>query len=135
MILVLVLSRRTSGLRDWGWFALVALLPVVAVALLLAGVILVFSPVAGLFEPPQVAAAAPDTIAATTTIIIAQRINSVLSADQIIVLDGGHISASGPHEELMETSAIYREIYESQLGNGIETQQNSRPEARHATAQ
>jgi ATP-binding cassette subfamily B multidrug efflux pump len=53
----------------------------------------------------------------TTTIIIAQRINSVLNADQIIVLDQGHIVASGPHHELMQTCAIYQEIYQSQLGD------------------
>ena len=50
-----------------------------------------------------------------TRIIIAQRIASVKNADRILVLDGGRISALGSHEELMETSPVYQEIYESQL--------------------
>jgi ATP-binding cassette subfamily B multidrug efflux pump len=54
----------------------------------------------------------------TTTIIIAQRISSVLNADCIIVLDGGKIADSGTHDELMQTCPIYQEIYQSQLGDG-----------------
>ncbi len=50
----------------------------------------------------------------TTKIIIAQRISSVEHADKIIVLDGGKIESVGNHEELMEKSPIYKEIYESQ---------------------
>ena len=50
----------------------------------------------------------------TTKIIIAQRISSVEHADKIVVLDGGHIIACGNHEELLQTSAVYREIYEAQ---------------------
>jgi ATP-binding cassette, subfamily B, multidrug efflux pump len=58
-----------------------------------------------------------DTLMARcTTFIIAQRINSVLNADQILVLDRGRIVARGPHRELMSTSPIYQEIYHSQLG-------------------
>jgi ATP-binding cassette subfamily B multidrug efflux pump len=58
-----------------------------------------------------------------TTFIIAQRINSVLSADQILVLESGRIAAQGIHHELMQTSTIYREIYRSQLGeNGLNGQ-------------
>jgi ATP-binding cassette subfamily B protein len=53
-----------------------------------------------------------------TTLLVAQRISSVLGADQIAVLDGGRIMAVGNHRELLATCAIYREIYESQLGNG-----------------
>ena len=49
-----------------------------------------------------------------TTIIIAQRISSVMDADKIIVLDEGRVSAVGTHDELMKTSRIYREVYESQ---------------------
>jgi ATP-binding cassette, subfamily B, multidrug efflux pump len=54
-----------------------------------------------------------------TSFIIAQRISSVLKADKIIVLERGRIVAEGHHKELMETSEIYREIYNSQLGGGI----------------
>jgi ATP-binding cassette subfamily B protein len=54
-----------------------------------------------------------------TTIIIAQRISSVLSADQIIVLEDGRIAAQGTHQDLLESSPIYQEIYHSQLGNGL----------------
>ena len=49
-----------------------------------------------------------------TTIIIAQRITSVMDADKIIVLDEGRINGFGTHEELMKTNNIYREVYESQ---------------------
>ncbi|MCP5101112.1 MAG: ABC transporter ATP-binding protein [Chloroflexi bacterium] len=52
-----------------------------------------------------------------TTFIVAQRINSVLSADKILVLDNGRIVAEGTHNELVTSSAIYQEIYHSQLGN------------------
>lgn len=51
----------------------------------------------------------------TTKIIIAQRIASVKDADRIIVLDNGKISAVGTHEELLNTSEIYKDIYNSQL--------------------
>jgi len=50
----------------------------------------------------------------TTKLIIAQRVASVQEADLIIVLDGGTIAAAGNHEELLQTSDIYREVYESQ---------------------
>ena len=50
-----------------------------------------------------------------TSFVIAQRISTVLNADLILVLDKGQIVASGNHEELMEQSAIYAEIYHSQL--------------------
>jgi ATP-binding cassette subfamily B protein len=51
-----------------------------------------------------------------TTFIIAQRINSVLNADQIVILESGHIAAQGNHAELLRTSPIYQEIYRSQFG-------------------
>jgi len=51
----------------------------------------------------------------TTTFIIAQRIGSIASADQIILLDEGAIIAKGRHEDLMQTSPAYQEIYHSQL--------------------
>ena len=50
----------------------------------------------------------------TTKIIIAQRISSVMHADMILVLDGGRITDVGTHDELMESSEIYREVYVSQ---------------------
>ncbi|TFG72997.1 MAG: ABC transporter ATP-binding protein [Anaerolineales bacterium] len=54
-----------------------------------------------------------------TCFIIAQRISTVLNADKILVLDGGEIAAQGSHDDLMLSSSIYREIYDSQLGNGV----------------
>lgn len=54
-----------------------------------------------------------------TNFVVAQRISTVLNADKIVVLDKGTIAAEGRHEELMERSPIYREIYDSQLGNGF----------------
>ena len=56
-----------------------------------------------------------------TTFVIAQRISTVLNADKIVVLERGKIVATGTHPELMASSPIYREIYESQLGNGVLT--------------
>jgi ATP-binding cassette subfamily B multidrug efflux pump len=53
-----------------------------------------------------------------TALIVAQRISTVLKADKIVVLDKGHIAAQGTHQELMQSSPIYQEIYDSQLGNG-----------------
>jgi ATP-binding cassette subfamily B protein len=51
--------------------------------------------------------------------VIAQRISTVLKADKILVLENGRIVAEGNHSQLMETSPIYREIYDSQLGGGV----------------
>lgn len=53
-----------------------------------------------------------------TVITIAQRVASVMNADRIIVLDGGTIAAEGDHKTLLETSPVYRDIYESQLKRG-----------------
>ena len=55
-----------------------------------------------------------ENIGDTTVLIIAQRINSVKDADMIIVLEDGEINGVGTHKELLETNAIYREVYESQ---------------------
>ena len=52
-----------------------------------------------------------------TTVVVAQRINTVLHADQILVLDKGRIVARGTHRELLASSVVYREIYDSQLGH------------------
>ncbi len=59
---------------------------------------------------------APDT----TKIIIAQRVASVQDADKIIVMDDGAISAVGKHDELLKTSDIYREVFQSQVKGGSE---------------
>ncbi|MBR5502732.1 MAG: ABC transporter ATP-binding protein, partial [Oscillospiraceae bacterium] len=59
-------------------------------------------------------AALREQIADTTTFIIAQRIASVADADRVIVLDNGRIDGFGTPAELMQTNAIYREVYESQ---------------------
>jgi ATP-binding cassette subfamily B multidrug efflux pump len=54
-----------------------------------------------------------------TSFVIAQRISTVLTADKILVLDDGRIAAEGKHRDLLASSPIYREIYDSQLGNGV----------------
>ena len=59
-----------------------------------------------------------EIMADTTSFIIAQRISTVLNADKILVLDEGKIVAEGNHAQLMDTSPIYKEIYDSQLGEG-----------------
>ncbi|MET0412626.1 MAG: ABC transporter ATP-binding protein, partial [Polyangiaceae bacterium] len=53
-----------------------------------------------------------------TTVLVAQRISTVLGADRIVVLDRGRVVAQGTHRELLATSSVYREIYDSQLGAG-----------------
>lgn len=58
-----------------------------------------------------------------TVLIVAQRVGTIMDADQIIVLDKGEIVGRGRHEELMETNAIYREIAESQLKNASLTEE------------
>ena len=55
-----------------------------------------------------------------TSFVIAQRISTVLNADQILVLENGRIVDRGVHEDLMENSAIYAEIYHSQLAEDVE---------------
>ena len=56
----------------------------------------------------------------TTKLIIAQRVASVQDADLILVMDGGKIAAAGTHQQLLETSEIYREVYDSQVKGGEE---------------
>ena len=56
---------------------------------------------------------------ARTTLIVAQRVSTVLKADKIVILDQGRISAQGTHRTLIESSSIYREICESQLTGSI----------------
>jgi len=68
----------------------------------------------------QIRKAFAEEIPGTTKIIIAQRISSVEHADKIVVLDGGRIESMGTHEELLERSPIYREVYESQVKGGDE---------------
>jgi ATP-binding cassette subfamily B protein len=55
----------------------------------------------------------------TTRFVVAQRISTVLLADRILVLDQGRIAATGTHRELLKSSSVYRDIYDSQLG-GVE---------------
>ncbi len=54
-----------------------------------------------------------------TSLVVAQRISTVLKADKIVVIDQGRIAAEGTHRELMQSSPIYQEIYDSQLGAGF----------------
>lgn len=68
-----------------------------------------------------------------TSFVIAQRISTVLNADQIIVLDNGEIADTGNHEELLETNPIYSEIYHSQLVEDSEL--DDQPEAALLTEQ
>ena len=64
-------------------------------------------------------------IPGTTKIIIAQRISSVEHADRILVLDNGRIDGFDTHEKLLETNAIYRDIYESQVKGGGDFDQSA----------
>ena len=61
-----------------------------------------------------------------TTLIIAHRLSTIALADEIVVLDHGRIAARGEHEELLETSPVYRDIYEHGL---LEQEFASRVEA------
>ena len=67
-----------------------------------------------------------ELIKSSTTFVVAQRISTVLRADKIIVIDRGKIAAEGTHQELMKSSPIYREIYDSQLGEGNQLSNNGK---------
>ena len=56
----------------------------------------------------------------STCVVVAQRISTVLNADRIAVIDSGRIVAQGRHRELLVSSPIYREIFDSQLGGGVD---------------
>ena len=64
----------------------------------------------------RIQSALADELKGCTVFVVAQRISTVLNADRIIVLDEGRIVAEGKHVELLKTSPIYKEIYDSQLG-------------------
>jgi ABC-type multidrug transport system fused ATPase/permease subunit len=63
--------------------------------------------------------AIPELYENVTTIYIAQRISAVIDLDRIVLMENGQITTIGTHEELMESSPLYQEIYESQLGGGV----------------
>lgn len=71
----------------------------------------------------KIQAALEEMMRESTNFVVAQRISTVLNADKIVVIDKGKIAAQGTHAELMKTSPIYREIYDSQLGNGFREEQ------------
>ena len=70
----------------------------------------------------KIQVAMADILHGTTVFVVAQRISTVLSADKIIVLDHGRVVAEGTHTELKQSSRIYREIFDSQLGDGFRTE-------------
>ena len=67
----------------------------------------------------RVQSAIPNFVKNATTLYVAQRISAVIDLDRIVLLENGEIIATGNHEELMHSSPLYQEIYESQLGSGI----------------
>ncbi len=73
----------------------------------------------------KIQAALSELMETCTSFVVAQRISTVLNADKIIVIDKGEIAAEGTHTQLMATSPIYQEIYDSQLGDGFDLSGNS----------
>jgi len=67
----------------------------------------------------RVQAAIPEFMEGATTVYVAQRISALIDLDHIYLLERGEIIAEGTHEELLASSPIYQEIYESQLGGGV----------------
>ncbi len=65
-----------------------------------------------------------EEIPETTKLIIAQRVSSVQNADRIIVMDNGMVTAFDTHERLLETSDIYKEVFESQTGGNADFDEN-----------
>ncbi len=72
----------------------------------------------------------------TTTFMVAQRISTVLNAEKILVIDKGRITAQGTHTELLSGSMIYKEIYDSQLGDGnhVNLNKSADPDLQQAVA-
>jgi ABC-type multidrug transport system fused ATPase/permease subunit len=67
----------------------------------------------------RVQAAIPEFTHGSTTLYVAQRISAVIELDNIVLLQNGEIVAMGTHEELLQSSPLYQEIYESQLGGAV----------------
>ncbi|MFT5193683.1 MAG: ATP-binding cassette subfamily B multidrug efflux pump [Cellvibrionaceae bacterium] len=67
----------------------------------------------------EIQAALAELMQNSTVFVVAQRISTVLTADKILVLDQGNLVAEGKHAELLESSPIYKEIFDSQLGEGV----------------
>jgi len=68
----------------------------------------------------EIQSALDEVMKGKTSFVVAQRISTILNADKILVLDKGRIVAEGTHKELIASSSIYKEIYDSQLGAGLE---------------
>ena len=75
-----------------------------------------------LLKKPQILILDDSTSAVDTKVIIAQRVSSIQDADKIIVMDDGNVTAIGTHEELLKTSEIYKEVYESQMKGGSDNE-------------
>ncbi len=59
----------------------------------------------------------------TTVLMIAQRVQSIMDADVIFVMNGGNIESQGTHQDLLRTSAVYRDIFRSQIGLDLDGQE------------